>query len=123
MGGSANYISPSKKMRNLSRLSFYLKQKLIKMKQKSLELSSLSLTNLSSKSISPSQSQPSLSISTNSTNFPLPCQVCNLNECKYDLAHQLFFAVAKMEKSFEDFNRRNKPPEDKLEKLLSLARC
>ena len=79
--------------------------------------------NLSSITIPPSQSQPCLSLSTTFSNYPFPCGVCNLNECKYDLAHQLSFAVTKsMEKSFDEFQRR-KPPEDKLDKLLSLARC
>ena len=114
MGRSANYISPAKKMRNLSRLAFYLKQKLIDTEQKTIKPKlTLSITNLSSTSISPNESQSSLSTSTTFTSFPLPCQVCDLNQCKLDLAHQLSFAVSKsMDKAFDEFYGRKKPPEE-----------
>ena len=44
--------------------------------------------------IFPNTKKPHLTTSiTSLTNFPEPCQVCKLNECRYDLAHELSFTI------------------------------
>ena len=67
-----------------------------------------------------------LTTSTSYTNFPQPCQVCNLNQCQFDMAHQLSFAISEavdkafkevncnglLEKAIDELNCKLKPPDD-----------
>ena len=103
MGRSAKYNSPSRKIRNLSRLVSYLKKKLKCYKETS---SPLSLTNLSSCTKPPNNRRTNFTTSTSLTNYPEPCKVCDANQCEYDLNHQLYYTISgAVEKTFEEFNR------------------
>ena len=103
MGRSEKYTSPSKKIRNLSRLVSYLKKKLNCHKEKS---NPLSLTNLSSFTKPPNTRRTNLATSTSLTKFPEPCKVCNSNQCQYDLSHQLYYTISgAVDKTLQEFNR------------------
>ena len=49
--------------------------------------------------------KPNLTTSTSFTNFPEPCQVCKLNQCQFDLTHQLSLAISgAVDKAFYELN-------------------
>ena len=88
----------------------------------------IQLQELARKStIFPNTKKPHLTTSiTSLTNFPEPCQVCKLNECRYDLAHELAFTISgavetaleklncngELEKVFGELNWKAKPPDE-----------
>ena len=56
--------------------------------------------------ISTNTRKPHLTTSNTSfTNFPKPCQVCKLTQCRYDLTHELSFTISgAVETAFEQLN-------------------
>ena len=43
---------------------------------------------------------------TTLTNYPEPCKACNLNQCNYDLNHELYFTISgAVEKTMDEFNK------------------
>ena len=56
--------------------------------------------------IYPNTRKPQLTTSrTSFTNFPEPCQVCKLTQCRYDLSHELSFTISgAVEAAFEKLN-------------------
>ena len=77
--------------------------------------------------IFPNTKKPHLTTSiTSLTNFPEPCQVCKLTECRYDLAHELAFTIigavetaleklncnGELEKVFGELNWKAEPPDE-----------
>ena len=118
MGRSANYKSPSTKLRSLRRLVSYLKQKLPTIKKKvsiPLSLSEIPYVALPYTTLVANPKHPNLTSSTSFTNFPEPCSVCQENECSYNMSHQLSFKFSicgAMDKVFAETFKTKKPPDE-----------